>query len=118
MRCCRSARPSGRFQSDAASCSSTLVMRGLDPRIHHLRDALLLMDCRVKPGNDGCKTNRRPRGPPIVSYQSLRSLTRSACVLEDRAKQPPALAIELHHLKLLVDAIVGRRGVERTAGSG
>jgi hypothetical protein len=24
------------------------VMRGLDPRIHHLRDE---MDCRVKPGN-------------------------------------------------------------------
>jgi hypothetical protein len=25
------------------------VMRGLDPRIHHLRK---MMDCRVKPGND------------------------------------------------------------------
>jgi hypothetical protein len=25
-------------------------MRGLDPRIHHLRKT---MDCRVKPGNDG-----------------------------------------------------------------
>jgi hypothetical protein len=30
-----------------------LVMRGLDPRIHHLRKILSKkMDCRVKPGND------------------------------------------------------------------
>jgi hypothetical protein len=30
-------------------------MRGLDPRIHLLRKKALqrLMDCRVKPGNDG-----------------------------------------------------------------
>jgi hypothetical protein len=29
-------------------------MRGLDPRIHHLRKSLSkVMDCRVKPGNDG-----------------------------------------------------------------
>jgi hypothetical protein len=28
--------------------SRALVMRGLDPRIHHFRK----MDCRVKPGND------------------------------------------------------------------
>jgi hypothetical protein len=30
-------------------------MRGLDPRIHRLREKLLRsgMDCRVKPGNDG-----------------------------------------------------------------
>ncbi|WP_283843072.1 hypothetical protein [Bradyrhizobium sp. 2S1] len=28
-------------------------MRGLDPRIHHLRESLAKrMDCRVKPGND------------------------------------------------------------------
>jgi hypothetical protein len=28
-------------------------MRGLDPRIHHLRKTLSKrMDCRVKPGND------------------------------------------------------------------
>jgi hypothetical protein len=31
------------------------VMRGLDPRIHHLRKSLSKgMDCRVKPGNDAC----------------------------------------------------------------
>jgi hypothetical protein len=30
-------------------------MRGLDPRIHLLRKKLFakMMDCRVKPGNDG-----------------------------------------------------------------
>jgi hypothetical protein len=28
-------------------------MRGLDPRIHLLRKISFVMDCRVKPGNDG-----------------------------------------------------------------
>ena len=33
--------------------SARLVMRGLDPRIHHKKVSLLrVMDCRVKPGND------------------------------------------------------------------
>jgi hypothetical protein len=33
----------------------TIVMRGLDPRIHHKRSRSFVnaMDCRVKPGNDG-----------------------------------------------------------------
>jgi hypothetical protein len=31
-------------------------MRGLDPRIIHLRKILAKkMDCRVKPGDDGCE---------------------------------------------------------------
>jgi hypothetical protein len=30
----------------------TLVMRGLNPRIHHERSSSKKMDCRVKPGND------------------------------------------------------------------
>jgi hypothetical protein len=32
------------------------VVRGLDPRIIHLRNKLFErgLDCRVKPGNDGC----------------------------------------------------------------
>jgi hypothetical protein len=32
-----------------------LVMRGLDPRIHPFgkKSSQRLMDCRVKPGNDG-----------------------------------------------------------------
>jgi hypothetical protein len=29
---------------------TTFVTRGLDPRVHLLRK---MMDCRVKPGNDG-----------------------------------------------------------------
>uniref|UniRef100_Q07RK5 Uncharacterized protein n=1 Tax=Rhodopseudomonas palustris (strain BisA53) TaxID=316055 RepID=Q07RK5_RHOP5 len=50
------------FSSDLAGafdfgrCGACLhgVMRGLDPRIHpaSTRRPLLLMDCRVKPGND------------------------------------------------------------------
>jgi hypothetical protein len=28
-------------------------MRGLDPRIHHNETFSEMMDCRVKPGNDG-----------------------------------------------------------------
>jgi len=32
-----------------------VVTRGLDPRVYPLREGLLakVMDCRVKPGNDG-----------------------------------------------------------------
>ncbi|MGH7487428.1 MAG: hypothetical protein ACREMY_17770, partial [bacterium] len=30
-----------------------LVMRGLDPRVHRKRLSFVMMDCRVKPGNDG-----------------------------------------------------------------
>jgi hypothetical protein len=35
--------------------TQSFVMRGLDPRIHLLRQKFLArwMDCRVKPGNDG-----------------------------------------------------------------
>jgi hypothetical protein len=38
-------------------------MRGLDPRIHQSSERILakMMDCRVKPGNDNPKANRRPR---------------------------------------------------------
>jgi hypothetical protein len=35
----------------------TLVMRGLDPRIHRKPKALQTMDCRVKPGNDSTGNN-------------------------------------------------------------
>jgi hypothetical protein len=39
-----------------------------------------------------------------------------AGVLDDRAEQLPALAVELHHLHLLVDAVIGRRRVGGRAG--
>jgi hypothetical protein len=37
-------------------------MRGLDPRIHHLQEKLLRMDCRVKPGNDEEKVTGKADG--------------------------------------------------------
>ena len=43
-------------------------------------------------------------------------LARRAGVLEDRAEHFPALAVELHHLQLLVDAVIVRRGVADDAG--
>src|SRR6202035_5504918 len=43
-------------------------------------------------------------------------LTGRARVLEDRAEHLPALAVELHHLQLLVDAVVVRRGVADNSG--
>ena len=56
-----------------------------------------------------------PEGPPIASsadrFDGSSRLARRAGVLEDRAEQFPALAVEPHHLQLLVDAIVVRRGV-------
>src|SRR5262245_58814788 len=39
------------------------------------------------------------------------TLARWTRVLENRAEQLPALAVEAHHLLLLVDAVVVRRGV-------
>jgi hypothetical protein len=41
-------------RSDTDRTYSCRVMRGLDPRIHFLREKFLRrwMDCRVKPGND------------------------------------------------------------------
>jgi hypothetical protein len=41
-------------------------MRGLDPRIHHLRKTLSKrMDCRVKPGNDASIWN----GPGSAAHR-------------------------------------------------
>src|ERR1700716_2832041 len=37
-------------------------------------------------------------------------------ILDDRAEQFPPLAIELHHLQLLVDAVIGRRGAAGDTG--
>jgi hypothetical protein len=47
-------------------------MRGLDPRIHHLRKSLpKRMDCRVKPGNDGYGFHAiRNTGFPDVGFTS------------------------------------------------
>ena len=57
-----------------------------------------------------CKAQNKTGGPQAADcISNLREpLARRAGVLEDRAEQLPALAVELHHLKLLVDAIVGR----------
>src|SRR4051812_17732449 len=61
-----------------------------------------------------------PEGPPIASFRRSFSmgsprLARGAGVLEDRAEHFPTLAVELHHLQLLVDTVVGRRGGDRDA---
>jgi hypothetical protein len=44
-------------RQSAAAC----VTRGLDPRVHHSLQEIFakMMDCRVKPGNDGCGTSRQ-----------------------------------------------------------
>src|SRR5215208_3362282 len=55
--------------------------------------------------------------PAVVRFRSgLLYLTARSAILDDRAEQFPALAVELHHLHLLVDAVVGRRGVGDHAG--
>src|SRR4051794_40700946 len=60
-----------------------------------------------------------PGGPPIASSADRsRQALPLACrtlVFEDRAEQLPALAVELHHLQLLVDAIIVRSGVGKDA---
>src|ERR1700694_4558899 len=41
-----------------------------------------------------------------------------AGILDDRSKQFPTLAVELHHLQLFVDAIIGRRCAADYTGQG
>jgi hypothetical protein len=48
-------------------------MRGLDPRIHHLRKNLpKWMDCRVKPGNDEWKWHHYANTPKFFAARQLR----------------------------------------------
>src|SRR5262249_58083843 len=57
--------------------------RGLDPRVHPLREKLLAkrMDCRVKPGNDDCDCcSRRPLTRTLASLASTLSPLRGARV--------------------------------------
>jgi hypothetical protein len=70
----------------------------------------LLGDANV----DASKKDRRPAGRRLDL--GAQQLTRRTRVLQDRAEHLPALAVELHHLKLLVDAVVSRRGVDLDTG--
>src|SRR6185312_6921467 len=102
MRCCRWGRTSGRFRSDV--CNHGRHGRA---RPGHPRPALLLKTWM--PGT-------RPGMTSLGGYDwCVSCLPRSSRVLEDRAEQLPALAVELHHLELLVHPIVGGRGVVEDA---
>ena len=60
-----------------------------------------------------------PAGVRRQQIETDRRVTASAGgarILDDRAEQLPTLAVELHHLHLLVDAIVGRGRVGDHAG--
>src|SRR5262245_20795683 len=54
--------------------------------------------------------------PGSDSIRTEKALAGGALVFEDRAEQFPAFAVELHHLQLLVDAIIVRRGIGEDAG--
>src|SRR5262245_43310783 len=75
------------------------------------RSARLLARCRSSPQ----KQIGGPEGPPIA-FQVSFGLARRTRIFHDRAEQFPALAVELHHLKLLVDAVVVGTGVDLHAG--
>jgi hypothetical protein len=64
---------------------------------------------------------KRETGPRLSFRSGYRTnsghrLTRQSRILQDRAEHLPALAVEPHHLELLVDAVVGRRGVDFDPG--
>src|SRR3954453_15633970 len=59
-----------------------------------------------------------PARPPSVWTRDGQALAGRAGVLDDRAEQLPALAVELHHLHLLVYALVGRGRIRDHAGQG
>ena len=68
------------------------------------------VQCSRSPNNDArmrCSAGISPRP---------RSLAPRSGILDDRAEQLPALAVEPHHLHLLVDAVVGWRGIGDHAG--
>ena len=56
--------------SDGRHCRGSLVMRGLDPRIHHFPR----MDCRVKPGNGEVGLRLPMPFPPVPREQRTRKL--------------------------------------------
>src|SRR5262245_15215363 len=69
--------------------ASSLVMRGLDPRIHLLRKKSLRrrMDCRVKPGNDNVDGYARGFILAPVLLDSRRALgTQPTGVRNDRRR--------------------------------
>src|SRR5215204_7674910 len=73
--------------------------------------------CRTGPRRKKAAGAVRNTTPAVISVQSgVLYLTAWSAILDDRAEQFPALAVELHHLHLLVDAVVGRRGVGDHAG--
>src|SRR4051794_14848752 len=100
-----------------ASAVSNHVARVVPFILRDARFALLRMRFgnRAPTKKSAAPEGRRSLLPPIVSIGLLR-LARRALVLEDRAEQFPALAVELHHLQLLVDAVIVRRGVGDDAG--
>src|SRR5665811_1525313 len=46
----------------------------------------------------------------------VKSSAVGAGILDDRSESFPTLAVKFHHLQLLVDAVVGRRGVADDSG--
>ena len=117
---CCIARSAGRHGGDCMFATSSAQSKGIDSdctkRIHGCRRAA---PARWRPELTVPKRDHRRRGqcdaggdPPIDPS----CLTGRAGILDDRAEQLPALAVELHHLHLLVDAVIGRRGVGHHAG--
>src|ERR1700674_711259 len=83
-------------------------MPGLLPGIH-----FLAQERRGWPGRSPAMTKF-----VFSSQDEASSSPAGSGILDDRSKQLPALAVELHHLQLLVDAIIGRRGSADDAGQG
>ena len=66
-----------------------LVMRGLDPRIHHVFTRM--MDCRVKPGNDGFAVTSPARSSASSPQQSRGSSAAAGHPLPSAPPARPAL---------------------------
>ena len=118
-----SARPRRWCGRRGGSPQTRLVIRGLDPRIHLLE----MMDCRVKPGNDGgcgattCHSNSSNSSAPTHPVRSARSAggrgwrwrTRGCRRKPSRGASPRRSAIAPHgseKVPVLIDGeIRGRR---------
>ena len=90
-----------------------LLQRKLGVRPQFVACAASQQVCKVGQRRRMREVQSAGRNPP---YEISGRLTRRTRILHDRAEQLPAFAVELHHLHLLVDAVVVRPGVDLDAG--
>ena len=106
----RNIRASPRSRDDPRPCLSRggETSPGGDENSRLIRHAVLPVGkTSVRFQNNTAKKSAAQKAADRVVRSRLRLLARSTRVFQVGAEQLPALAVELHHLQLLVDTIIG-----------